>query len=120
MSQQGRIEKICTKCSMKIWWNREDTTMKNTGSWYGVNGLIHNAGNCAKVKNESPQLVDTQPKIPYKMRVLESTAVNPINGKIDLLFDYAYLVEEKAKGTQYEGNHQAKGMFLKLLLDSMK
>lgn len=63
-----RLERTCNKCNTTIWWNNDDKTMKDTGSWYEGYpvGRIHDREQCAKRKAELPYPEQAQLEDSYR------------------------------------------------------
>ena len=49
----NRLERDCSYCGTKLYWNREDTTMKSTGSWYeDYLDILHDRDRCNEVRQK--------------------------------------------------------------------
>ena len=132
--------KCAKNCGVELYWS--DSVTSKTGKkipleveykpddpkheYPQFNGKHHNCPNSSyaqKNPNVTTNRIDNPPmeqKQEYKFKVLDAQAVNPINGKIDYLLDLRHLIEERVKGTQYDGNQAAIGQLLNLLTDELR
>ena len=48
------LQRLCKYCRTEIYWNDEDTTMKDTGSWYEVeDNILHTLDKCKQIAGEN-------------------------------------------------------------------
>jgi hypothetical protein len=67
-----RLERTCNKCGTSIWWNNDDMTMKDTGSWYEGYplGRIHDKIQCNKRIQEMPYMAQAGIEDSYRQEKL--------------------------------------------------
>ena len=48
------LQRPCKHCRLPIYWNHQDKTMKDTGSWYEVeDNILHTLDKCKKLAGEN-------------------------------------------------------------------
>lgn len=113
-----RLEKTCNKCNNLIFWDRDNKTMKQTGSWVGdLDKQVHTQQRCQELQKQNKPM---EPTKPFEFIITKPEEREIIELNASYLLEARKVIEDVCKGTPYENNQAAIGQFLNLVVAKME
>ncbi len=124
MSYQ-RLEKTCDRCGDKIFWDRSNKTMKETGSWIGdVDKRVHDQARCKEIQTQKkpethPSGFNVEVKPQAKVfQLLNDDQRKSIEKKALEIIEVRTIIEALVRGTPNENNGAYIGQILNVIVQT--